>query len=68
MGVKPSDLLATTYGGNQVICRYHSRDDVLYAFRRQSTVVGKLRQRVAVPLVAAVRPNFGQGEAARTAG
>ena len=30
-GVKPNDLLATTYGGNQVICRYHSRDDVLLA-------------------------------------
>ncbi|MBI3837577.1 MAG: hypothetical protein HY288_06555 [Planctomycetia bacterium] len=60
VGAKPADLLATTYGGNQVICRYHSRDDVIHAFRRQSTVVGKLRQRVAVPLVAAVRPNFGQ--------
>ncbi len=62
VGITPNDLFATTYGGNQVICRYHSRDDVLYAFRRQSTVVGKLRQRVAVPLVAAVRPNFGQGK------
>jgi carbamoyltransferase len=60
VGAKPSDLAATTYGGNQVICRYHSRDDVIHAFSRQSTVVGKLRQRVAVPLIAALRPNFGQ--------
>ena len=60
VGAKPADLLATAYGGNQVVCRYHSRDDVIHAFRRQSTVVGKLRQRVAVPLVATVRPNFGQ--------
>jgi carbamoyltransferase len=61
VGIQASDLLATTYGGNQVICRYHSRDDVMHAFRRQSTVAGRLRQRVAVPLIAAVRPNFGQG-------
>lgn len=60
VGIQASDLLATTYGGNQVICKYHSRDDVVHAFSRQSTVVGRLRQRVAVPLVAAVRPNFGQ--------
>jgi carbamoyltransferase len=61
VGIRPSDLLAVTYGGNQVICRYHSRDDVIHAFSRQSTVVGKLRQRVAVPLIGALRPNFGQG-------
>jgi carbamoyltransferase len=61
VGIKPDELLATTYGGNQVICRYHSRDDVMFAFRRQSTLAGKLRQRVAVPIFAAIRPNFGQG-------
>ncbi len=62
VGIKATDLLATTYGGNQVVCRYHSRDDVMHAFRRQATIVGRLRQRVAVPLVAAVRPNFGQAK------
>ncbi|HEX3728110.1 MAG TPA: carbamoyltransferase N-terminal domain-containing protein, partial [Pirellulales bacterium] len=61
VGATPADLVATTYGGNQVVCRYHSRDDVIYAFRRQATLMGKLRQRVAVPLVAALKPNFGQG-------
>ncbi len=60
-GIKPSDLLATAYGSNEVICRYHSRDDVLHAYRRQATLSGKLRQRVLVPLVTTVRPNFGQG-------
>ncbi len=60
VGICPADLESTAYGGNQVVCRYHSRDDVIYAFSRQSTVVGKLRQRVAVPLIGAVRPNFGQ--------
>lgn len=62
VGCKPADLLATTYGSNQVLCRYHSRDDVIHAYRRQSTLAGKLRQRVVVPLVSSVRPNFGQGK------
>lgn len=61
VGIRPEDLLATTYGGIQVPCRYHSRDDVIHAFRRQATMVGRLRQRVAIPLVAALKPNFGQG-------
>jgi carbamoyltransferase len=60
VGIRPSDLVATTHGGNQVICRYHSRDDVLHAYRRQSTLAGKLRQRVVVPLVTTVHRNFGQ--------
>lgn len=62
VGCKPADLLATAYGSNQVLCRYHSRDDVIHAYRRQSTLAGKLRQRVVVPLVSSVRPNFGQGK------
>lgn len=61
VGIGPGDLLATCYGGNQVLCRYHTRDDVIYAYRRQATMVGRLRQRVAIPLIAAVKPNFGQG-------
>ena len=61
VGIRPEDLLVTTYGGNQVPCRYHSREDVLHAYRRQATMVGRLRQRVAIPLIAALKPNFGQG-------
>jgi carbamoyltransferase len=61
VGIRPEDLLSTTYGGIQVPCRYHSREDVLHAYRRQATMVGRLRQRVAVPLVAALKPNYGQG-------
>ena len=60
VGAAVSELQAIAYGGNQVLCRYHSRDDVIAAYRRQSTVVGRLRQRVAVPLIVAARPNFGQ--------
>ncbi|MGD9722100.1 MAG: carbamoyltransferase C-terminal domain-containing protein [Pirellulales bacterium] len=62
VGVRPGDLLSTTHGGNQVICRYHSRDDVIHAYRRQATLVGKLRQRVVVPLVTTVHRNYGQSQ------
>ena len=48
VGIRPEDLLVTTYGGNQVLCRYHSREDVLHAYRRQATMVGRL-QRQALP-------------------
>jgi len=62
VGATVADVKAIAYGGNQVFCRYHSRDDVIAAYRRQSTVVGRLRQRVAVPLIVAARPNFGQSK------
>jgi carbamoyltransferase len=60
VGAKASDLVSIGYGGHQVVSRYHSRDDILKAYRRQDTVVGKLRQRIAMPLVLAVQPNLGQ--------
>src|SRR5262249_54921835 len=59
-GIGPEELLSTAYGGHQVICRYHSRDDVIHAYRRQESIVGRLRQRVVMPLVATVHPTFGQ--------
>jgi carbamoyltransferase len=61
-GVKPADLSTVVYGGNQVICRYHSRDDVIHAYRRQSTLAGRLRQQVAIPLVLTIKPNYGQDQ------
>jgi carbamoyltransferase len=61
-GVGPADLLGIAYGGSQVICRYHSRDDVIHAYRRQSTLAGRLRQQVAIPLVLTFKPNYGQDE------
>ena len=60
VSAKPSDVGLVAYGGEQVIARYHSRDDVLKAYRRQMTVAGKLRQRVAIPLVLAAAPRYGQ--------
>ena len=61
VAAQPSDLEGIAYGGSIVLCRYHSRDDVLESYRKQETVVGQLRQRVAMPLLTAMRPNYGQG-------
>jgi carbamoyltransferase len=60
VGAKPDELLAVAYGGYQVLCNYHSRDDVIHAYRRQSTLAGRLRQQVAIPLVLALKPDYGQ--------
>jgi len=60
VGAKPADLSVVAHGSKLALCKYHSREDVLNAYRRQSTVVGKLRQRLAVPLMIALRPNWGQ--------
>lgn len=60
-GITPRDLVTIAYGGQHVLSRYHTRDDVLKAYQRQETVAGKLRQRVAMPLVLALQPSYGQG-------
>ena len=59
VGATPADIAAVAYGGKQVFCRYHSRDDVLNAYARQETLNGRLRQRVAMPLMLAMRPTYG---------
>ncbi len=60
VGATPRDLMAVAHGGIQALCRYHSRDDVLRAYRRQNSLMGKFRQRIAVPLFMKFRPNWGQ--------
>ena len=60
IGAGPRDLAALVHASRQALCKYHSRDDVMNAYRRQQTLRGKLRQRVAVPLVLAIRPTWGQ--------
>lgn len=57
VGAKREDLLAVAHGTRFVNCKYHSREDVLAAYRRQGTVLGRLRQRVAMPLVIALKKN-----------
>lgn len=65
VGAKPTDLLAVAYGGRQAFVRYHARDDVLEAYRRQATPLGKLRQRVAMPVVLKLQPEYGRRDVAR---
>lgn len=60
VGAKPRDLSVVAHGSIQAVCNYHSRTDVLDAYRRQKTVMGKLRQRIAVPLLIALKSNWGQ--------
>ena len=64
VGAKPGDVGSVTIGSNQVFSRYHSRDDVIEAYKRQETLTGKLRQRVAMPLMVAMQPTYGQGSLA----
>jgi carbamoyltransferase len=56
----PRDLIAVAHGGVQSLCKYHSREDVLRAYGRQKSLLGKFRQRIAVPLFIKLRPNWGQ--------
>lgn len=62
VGAKPRDLVALVAPERLILSRYHSRDDILKAYRRHGTLVGRLRQRIAVPLVTTLRPNFGESE------
>jgi carbamoyltransferase len=63
-GAKPSDVAAIAVGTKQVFSRYHSREDLIESYRRQETLTGKLRQRMAVPLMMALQPTYGQGSLA----
>ncbi len=60
VGATPRDLSVVAHGGIHCPCNYHSRMDVLKAYGRQKTAMGKLRQRIAVPLLIALKPNWGQ--------
>ncbi len=60
VGASPRDLIAVAHGSIAAICRYHSREDVLRSYGRQKSLLGKFRQRIAVPLFIKLRPNWGQ--------
>lgn len=66
VGAKSKDLAAVVYGGRQAFVRYHARDDVLKAYRRQAKPLGKLRQRVLMPVVLKLEPEYGQSDVARS--
>jgi carbamoyltransferase len=65
VGAKASDVAAVVCGAKQILARYHSKEDLLDAYRRQGTVLGKLRQRIAMPLVLAAKKDLGQGDVHR---
>ncbi|MBK8169287.1 MAG: hypothetical protein IPK60_02950 [Sandaracinaceae bacterium] len=60
VGASPSDLISIAYGGKQVLSRYHSRADILNGYKRAMTNYGKLRQRVAMPIVLRLSPEMNQ--------
>jgi carbamoyltransferase len=59
VGASARDLVTVVYASQQVFCQYHSRDDVLAAYRRHESITGKLRQRVAMPLLVKLRKTHG---------
>ena len=60
VGATPKDIATIAYGGEQVPCKYHSRDDILAAYQRQETLQGKLRQRLGMPIIMELMPRLGQ--------
>jgi carbamoyltransferase len=62
VGATPKDLAAVACPERIILSRYHGRDDILKAFRRHGTLMGRLRQRIAVPLATALLPNYGEPE------
>src|SRR3989338_4548078 len=62
MKILPKDLSVIAYGGKQVFCRYHDRNEVLKGYQKQETFLGRLRQRVLMPLLVTSRPQYGQSQ------
>ena len=62
VGITPNEVKTIVYGSTQVFCRRHTREDVLKAYQRQDSLTGQVRQRVAIPLVIALSPNYGQSD------
>ena len=60
-GATPADLAAIACGERFVLAAYHSRDDLLRAYRRHLTFAGRLRQRYLVRAVTHLKPSYGQG-------
>jgi carbamoyltransferase len=62
VGASARDLDAVVSGERMILNRYHSRDDLLETYRRFFTTTGRLRQRVAIPIALAFKPDYGQKE------
>lgn len=62
VGASAGDLTALVSPESRMLSKYHSRDDILKAYQRHSTFRGRVRQRLVVPFVLAMRPKWGQPE------
>ncbi len=60
VGASPKDIVALAHASRQALSNRHSREDVINSYRRQDRLSGKIRQRVLMPLVLQVAPNYGQ--------
>lgn len=58
--LQASDIHKVVLGTNQIIFRYHSREDVLKSYAIQDELLGKIRQRLIVPFVLSTNPKYGQ--------
>src|SRR5690606_16163790 len=55
-----SDIEQVVFGANQLVARYHSREEVVKSYERQDEFMGKVRQRFLVPYVLKLNKKFGQ--------
>jgi carbamoyltransferase len=62
VGAQPSDVEQVVFGANQLVSRYHSREDVVKSYERQDEILGKVRQRFVMPYVLKLHKRFGQRE------
>lgn len=60
VGATVDDVALIAYGGKLVLSRYHSREDVIESYDRQTSLSGKLRQRYLMPLAITLMPDYGQ--------
>jgi len=67
VAVNPAEV-DVVVGGQQVLMRYHDRAEILKAYKRQHTLAGKLRQRIAMPLVLSLSSDYGQKRLRRALG
>src|SRR5687768_9515614 len=60
--LSPDKIEQIVVGRNQIIARYHSREDVLKSYERQNSLMGKFRQRFIMPAVLGLFKKYGQKE------
>lgn len=56
----PDSIKKVVFGANQIFTRYHSRKDLIYSYKRQDTIGGKIRQRFLMPMALKLLPKYGQ--------